>query len=505
MKWRQKVLSLLLTLVMVAAFAPASVLADAKTPTKKTVTVWAVEDHFTSKAHDEQWTFSYSDAYFSKSGYTFQNDLATMSLGLAMASFSSRDAVNEGDHKTEDRNFVSLMKQLGFRHPQSNADMKRPTAKDTIGVNCAYKKRPDGSTLIAMGIRGDVYRSEWGGNLLLGKTGEHANWAGCRDRALRYLKSYLKANHLKGRIKLWVTGYSRSAAVSNLIGGALDDGYNLGSGVTLARKDLYCYTFEAPRGTQVSRVQNAKYDNIHNVLNENDIIAYVPPANWGFCRYGKDYYYPSKRNADSEAEYLAMDAKAQAKLKQIPNEVLNIYFPDLYVGLFGQAKNQHDYYKALSTALSDGLVSSRKDYVDSGLQQVLSDGVNVWYSRLDKDVSIQDAGKAFLNKVQRNAGTVFTALVTADGEEVLGSYLADALKEENITTYDYAQMKRALSLIAKRLARMARRYPRETLNLLANALNLIAAHDVASNIIWLYTMPADYLETHTDYSWKELV
>ncbi len=504
MKWRKQVISLLLTLVMVMTFAPTALLASAKTAKTKTVTVRAVEDHFTSNAHDEEWTFTYSDSYFDKSGYTFQHDLATMTLGLAMASFSSRDAINEKDHSKENQNFISLMKQIGFKNPQSNEDMTKATTKDSIGVNCAYKKRSDGSTLIAVGIRGDVYRSEWGGNILVGKTGMHENWTQCRNKAIRYVRQYIKENNITGRVKIWVTGYSRSAAVSNLVAGQLDNGVKLGNGTTLAPEDLYCYTFECPKGAHVTRVQDEKYDNIHNILNENDMIAYVVPADWGFCRYGKDYYYPSKASADSDEQYKELSDNAKAKLKQIPNELFDTYFPDYYIGLFGMPDNQRDYYSYMATALAKGFAKSRKDFVDSGLQQVLSDAVNVWYSRLDKDVSIGDALEDFLGRIQDNAGTVMAALVTGKGEEVIGGYLADALIDENITTYEYDQLKSGLSLVVSRAARMARLYPAETLNLLANILTLIAGHDVASNIIWLYTLPDDYLENHTDYSWKEL-
>ena len=96
MKLNKQILSLLLAAVMVLTFAPTAILAGAKTPKTKTVTVRAVEDHFTSNSHDEEWSFTYSDDYFTKSGYTFRQDLACMTLGLAMASFTSRDAINEG-------------------------------------------------------------------------------------------------------------------------------------------------------------------------------------------------------------------------------------------------------------------------------------------------------------------------------------------------------------------------------------------------------------------------
>lgn len=490
-------MSLLLALAMLLALGTTALAASASAP--KTITVRAVEDHFTSKAHDEEWSFLYSDEYFAESGYEFRQDLASMTLGLAMASFTSRDAINEGDHQTENRNFVDLCRQIGFSDPQCNEDMKKPTTKESIGVNCAYRKRPDGSTLVALGIRGDVYRSEWGGNLLVGAEGPHQNWALCRDKALSFLKEYLAKEGITGRIKLWTTGYSRSGAVSNLVAGKLDDGYDLGNGATLAPEDLYCYTFECPRGAVTSEVQDKKYDNIHNVLNENDIITYVCPSQWGMARYGKDYLYPSKRTAG--ADYAALSEAAKEKLREIPDEVFDRYWPDSYKGLLGAPDNQRELYDRIMTALTTSFVTSRQDYADN-VQMILSDAVNVWYSRLDKDVSLSDALKAFATRVQDNAGTVMAALVTGQGEAVLGQYLAESLRDENITTYDYAQMKQALHVLSERMGRMAKAYPVETVNLLLNFINIIAAHDVASNIIWIYTMPDGYLAAHSEYSWQ---
>ena len=63
-------------------------------------------------------------------------------------------------------------------------------------------------------------------------------------------------------------------------------------------------------------------------------------------------------------------------------------------------------------------------------------------------------------------------------------------------------MKQALHVLSERMGRMAKAYPVETVNLLLNFINIIAAHDVASNIIWIYTMPDGYLAAHSEYSWQ---
>ena len=60
---------------------------------------------------------------------------------------------------------------------------------------------------------------------------------------LDFLRAYLAEQGITGRIKLWMTGYSRSAATANLVGAALDGGAALGEDVRLSPHDLYCYCF----------------------------------------------------------------------------------------------------------------------------------------------------------------------------------------------------------------------------------------------------------------------
>lgn len=52
---------------------------------------------------------------------------------------------------------------------------------------------------------------------------------------LDYLRTYIADTGISGRLKIWIAGYSRGAAVSNMVGGALDNGYSLGEGVSLSR------------------------------------------------------------------------------------------------------------------------------------------------------------------------------------------------------------------------------------------------------------------------------
>lgn len=68
--------------------------AAASTSDSKTVTVRYASGHGVN-THDYAAAFTYSDELFTKSGYTYRQDLAEMSLGLAFAAFSSKDSEYE--------------------------------------------------------------------------------------------------------------------------------------------------------------------------------------------------------------------------------------------------------------------------------------------------------------------------------------------------------------------------------------------------------------------------
>lgn len=494
---RQKLLSTLLALVMVLALMPTAAFASPS----KMVTFRYVEDHM-RKTGDTSWQFPYSNSYFDKSSYSYNNNLAKISLGLALSSTSSREATKVKNYSKENQNYLAFVRECGFQKPMSNKWMSKPPTTRSIGVNVSQKKIGKSVTLLAVGIRGDLYRSEWGGNLELGPSGNHQNWDNASRQVLEFLRSYIRKNDVRGSLKVWIAGYSRAGAVANLTGANLDDGWNLGKEVSLKPKDVYCYTFEAPMGAQRDEASNTKYNNIQNLLSENDIVTAVPPKDWGFCRYGTDHLYPSIRI--NGADYAAYSEKEKAELKQVPNQLFNIYWPDLYTPMGVNApQSPKELYDRLGTALTTSFVTSRKDYVEN-VQTYLIDIFKAYYSQGDKDLSSSRALANFGKKVQDNAGTIFKALVSpqVNAVDVILSYLVESFQEENYIDYNYNQIKDMLQVLVPRLQRMARAYPSETLTLLGNIINCIASHDIAPNISWLEVLPGDYLSSHVSYSWK---
>ena len=285
---KKRIISLLLCLVLTVSLVPAAAAAD--TGDARTVTVRYASGHGID-THDYEAAFTYSDDLFTRSGYTYRKDLALMSMGLAFAAYTSKDSEKTDNYATGNRNFVSMAEQCGFENIQSNKWMFQPAEADSIGISCASKTIRDNGgsyTLIAVGVRGNNYHAEWGGNARLDAAGEHKGFALGRDQVLDYLRGYIADTGISGRVKIWIAGYSRGAAVSNMVGGALDNGYSLGAGVSLSPHDLYCYCYEPPMGAMKEQVQGRVYDNIQNLVNIGRLIPQVAYYVYAYAKLYKN-------------------------------------------------------------------------------------------------------------------------------------------------------------------------------------------------------------------------
>lgn len=515
---KKRIISLLLCLVLIVSLVPAAAAAD--TGDARTVTVRYASGHGEND-HDYEATFTYSDELFTKSGYTYRQDLAEMSLGLAFAAFSSKDSQYSDNYATGNRNFVSMAEQCGFENIQSNKWMFQPAETDSIGINCASKTIRDNGgsyTLIAVGVRGNNYHAEWGGNARLDATGEHKGFALGRDQALDYLRSYIADTGISGRVKIWIAGYSRGAAVSNMVGGALDNGYSLGEGVSLSPHDLYCYCYETPMGTTKNQVQGRLYDNIQNLVNANDLVTYVAFDNWDFARYGVDHVVPTK----GDDNYLNYKAKMLREFYQIPNNGGNIYWPDHFQAwgidpkditsgdlgkIFKVNMTQKEFYADLSEAITTCLVSSRADYAEN-MQDFLIALLGDIFGKADRDTSA--VAMTFAKKLQDNWQKIFYSLTipgmikNGTAVRLITGYLVEALQENGIVTYDLEGIEAAVAMLVSRLSKMALKYPGTTMTLLANLVVIMSAHFGESCLAWMRSLPDDYMTSKQTVSYAGL-
>ncbi len=283
---------------------------------------------------DAQTQFHYSDDYFKASSDAYQNkalpynpSLATMSLNLELAAWASP---TQNDYLFKSDNAKKLLGKLGFNHFEANDGFKFRPTKDSIGAIAAEKKLTvdeEDYTLIALAIRGGGYEAEWASNVTLGTSGQHQGFHKASQDVLKFLDNYIKTHHIKGKIKLWLTGYSRGGATANLLAGELNSGRKLPQ-VELAPSDLYAFCFEPPAGTLASfDPRNKKNDNIINIVNLNDVVTKVAPdtKNFEFTRYGKDILLPT-RELVGESQYSLLRDRMLRELEKI--ESLDDYIVD---------------------------------------------------------------------------------------------------------------------------------------------------------------------------------
>ena len=150
---------------------------------------------------------------------------------------------------------------------------------------------------------GTAFNPEWGSfgagmemvlkSLYYG-TGDTENCTKCNGGGCEHCKGYIPYNNISNPIFL-VTGHSLGAAVANLVAGHLnsckDTNHCPGS---RTEKDIYAYTFATPK--TVKNKQGNEYQNIFNILNNNDVVPLVPTnilaLNWadnGWTRHGRDF------------------------------------------------------------------------------------------------------------------------------------------------------------------------------------------------------------------------
>lgn len=147
--------------------------------------------------------------------------------------------------------------------------------------------------MIVLVVRGtNGTNSEWTSNFDVGAattqytnlTGNHRDWTNkenhkgfdvTANRVIAAVEKYLNTYSLNEG-SILITGHSRGAAVANLVGKYFED-----------KKTLkpFTYAFATPNTTTSSNV--SAYKTIFNIVNEDDMVPYMPLQKWGFKKYGR--------------------------------------------------------------------------------------------------------------------------------------------------------------------------------------------------------------------------
>ena len=516
MKRSKKWVSLILSAAMVVTLLPINSFAAGETttlPENKKYTGYFSYPSFGNKDFDVP--FYFDDDYFTKSAYEYQDSLATMTLGMAQSAFGSTKSKNDEEgYKTKSQNLQQLLRDCGF--PEENYDtnqafQEKPTM-DSIGVGASYKMITDDEkpyTLIAAAVRGGGYESEWASNFTLGKSGQHKGFKDASEKVLSYLSEYIADKGITGDVKLWITGYSRAAATTNLVAGAIDGGYVLSDDITLNTDDLYAYCFECPQGAAFEDDVDADvYKNIFNILNPGDVVTKIAPTkpdNFGFQRFGVNQYLPTAlKEGEAYNELQAAMLKCYDALPSTDGYVVDDFKmkklvlsnllkdPDNIV--VDDTESKLDMNAFLDDALYKFFhnnVRSRGLYV-TFYEDDMRELCHALFGCGDK---WDDFENYFIENVKAKSGEIVKCLILHRNrklERIFETALEDALSKAGITNYSAKEIKGFAAKFVALILPFGISNPAYTATLIENLLPIGSAHIPEVCLAWLQSFDPNY-------------
>lgn len=223
---------------------------------------------------------TWNDAWFAEDASVYQHKLAVAAMALSGAAY-----VEDGAGVRD------ALEKLGFDNIksynyQSAADSGSDTAAYTFAAKTVADKKGNPAQLAAIIVRGTNGAAEWTSNLNMGTGRDHEGFSRAAVELLTNLTVYLSGAGITADtpVKFLVTGHSRGGAVANLTAARLQ------SSRLAADESVYGYTFAAPC-VSVNAVRKG-YENIFNIVNDEDLVTQVPLKDWGYFRYGVDVSLP---------------------------------------------------------------------------------------------------------------------------------------------------------------------------------------------------------------------
>lgn len=218
------------------------------------------------------------DRWFMEDNTQYHHGLARISLAMAVSAF-------RGGGGAPDAAIRAFFAQLGLDRGSGPSTWDFGAAgEDSIGTAIGFRYLTCFESpvpLVAVAVCGGNYGDEWAGNFDFGLTGDHAGFSQAADQVLARLAAFEQALGLySDRCIYWLSGFGRGGAVCNIAAAKLQ-----------GRGGVRCYTFASPYVTVSPDTKEAA--GVFNLVSAADVLCQMPPAAWGFARYGRDLYLPS--------------------------------------------------------------------------------------------------------------------------------------------------------------------------------------------------------------------
>lgn len=298
------------------------------------------------------YSFPYRDDYFTRPGTDYQHSLAQCTLGLAVSAFRAADLkLDKKDAYVRD-----YLRTAGFGDVVSRQFDEKPSA-DSIATLMASKTLWDGEgefLLVAVAVSGGGYEDEWLSNFSFGDENVHDGFFSAAYTVLQRVLDYVDTYAGNGRFKLWLGGYSRAAAVSNMTAALALAAEQVG------REDLYVYTFATPNNIRTASgnfdLEPYDYSSIYNIVGMFDPVPSVPFQEWGYGKLGTTLRLPAQ---ETTPDYIARRAPVAAVYQTITgtayvnNPEANWFVQKLYQLMYDMVRTAGSYQRELESVLNE--------------------------------------------------------------------------------------------------------------------------------------------------------
>lgn len=302
-------------------------------------------------------SFPYRDDYFTRSAADYQHQLAQCTLGLAVSAFRAADL--ELDRK--DAYIRDYLGAAGFENMVGHQFDEEPSA-DTIATLMASKTLRDQEgefLLVAVAVSGGGYEDEWLSNFSFGDASVHDGFFSAAFTVFERVFDYVDTYAGNGRFKIWMGGYSRAAAVSNMTAVlAL-------TAEQVDKEDLYVYTFATPNNIRAESGAfeldgTYDYSGIYNVVGMFDPIPMIPFPEWGYDKLGTTFRLPAQ---ETTPDYMTRREPVAAIYQEITgkayvnNPEANWFIQKLYQLMYDMVRTAGSYQTELEGVLDKAWVN----------------------------------------------------------------------------------------------------------------------------------------------------
>lgn len=295
MKIKMRLLTIILVLLLLCNALVIPVYADESEEVIDCTFMYTCQSSLTGTVYDllKEADVQWMDSFFNSDSSVYNHDLSrVMSLLSAGAYYGATSKTSNLTHNYNELGFsyvVHNYKPSGVSY-DSDSEFYDENGNAYAIAQKVVKFGDDEVTLISVIARGTT-SEEWIGNFNIGTGDKHESFDIASNMVLDALNDYVTDYCNTEKIKIFITGHSRGAAVANALAAKLNMAGECGSR-TITKNDVFAYTYACPTVTMSEDAHSEDFNNIFNIVLPNDIVGCIPFTPWGYSRYGVDLAFP---------------------------------------------------------------------------------------------------------------------------------------------------------------------------------------------------------------------